>query len=112
MRAPHPVGGPVPELPWQLAAYGLGLMCGTRESSERYIGHTGAGPGRAAAIYQAASDGDNGQDHCTVAVFPPLDALGLLTDMQLPSLTRIAFPKRPRRYWATWLLRATIQRRS
>ena len=53
MLIPHPVGGPVPGRPWQTANYGLGLMIGSDDTGQTYVGHTGGGPGSTAAVYQA-----------------------------------------------------------
>lgn len=48
----QPVGGPVAGRPWQVPAYGLGLMAGVATDGQRAIGHTGGGPGSIIAVYQ------------------------------------------------------------
>ena len=53
MLTTHPVGGPIPGRPWQVASYGLGLMVGVGAGGATCVGHTGGGPGSAAAIYQS-----------------------------------------------------------
>jgi hypothetical protein len=71
MLTAHPVGGPWPGRPWRSGGYGLGLMIGEGEPPGLYIGHTGAGPGSTAAVYQRSPGGKR-----TVAVFAPFDQPG------------------------------------
>lgn len=72
----YPIGGAIPGRPWQSTGYGLGLMVGVGQPSGRYIGHTGAGPGSTAAVYQRLTESGNGQAQSAVAAFAPLDAPG------------------------------------
>ena len=78
MCAGQPVGGPMPDRPWRSAAYGLGLMRGICDPAACYIGHSGAGPGSTAAIYQIASRPAAPRTSAprTAAVFAPVDAIG------------------------------------
>ncbi len=71
----HPVGGPMPDRPWQEAGYGLGLMIGTMQGPGmarplRAIGHSAGGPGSVGAVYHAPETGR------TAAVFVAGDAAG------------------------------------
>ncbi len=78
MVSPHPIGGPVPGRPWQTAGYGLGLMIGVGETGATYIGHTGAGPGSTAAVYQHASGLQGDGPRRTAAVFAPVEDSALV----------------------------------
>jgi D-alanyl-D-alanine carboxypeptidase len=51
MLESHNVGGPIPGRPWTSCGYGLGLMSGRMGEMGRAIGHSGAGPFCANAIY-------------------------------------------------------------
>jgi D-alanyl-D-alanine carboxypeptidase len=71
MVAPYPVGGPIPPRPWQTCGYGLGLMVGVGDPHGRYFGHSGAGPGSTAAVYQCRRRERNR----TAAAFAPEEEL-------------------------------------
>ena len=71
MQTPHPVGGPVPNRPWQTANYGLGLMIGEGDPPGQYTGHTGGGPSSTAAIYQRTTSTQS--PPLTAAAFAPCD---------------------------------------
>ena len=71
MVAPYPVGGPIPPRPWQTCGYGLGLMVGVGDPHGRYFGHSGAGPGSTAAVYQCRRRERNR----TAAAFAPVEEL-------------------------------------
>jgi CubicO group peptidase (beta-lactamase class C family) len=73
MCAPHSVSGPMSGRPWRSAGYGLGLMLGVGEPPGRYIGHTGAGPGSTAAVYQRATERGARR---TAAAFAPVETPG------------------------------------
>ncbi len=47
----HRLGGPIPGRPWTSLGYGLGLMWGEVGEAGRAIGHSGAGPCGANAVY-------------------------------------------------------------
>lgn len=47
----HRLGGPIPDRPWTSLGYGLGLMWGESGEVGRAIGHSGAGPLCANAVY-------------------------------------------------------------
>jgi CubicO group peptidase (beta-lactamase class C family) len=51
MLAPHVLPGPVPDRPWQVPGYGLGIMTGETISGLKVAGHTGGGPGSTIAVY-------------------------------------------------------------
>jgi CubicO group peptidase (beta-lactamase class C family) len=51
MLAPHVLPGPVPDRPWQIPGYGLGIMTGEKTSGLKVAGHTGGGPGSTIAVY-------------------------------------------------------------
>jgi CubicO group peptidase (beta-lactamase class C family) len=55
LRSERSVGGPapVPQRPWLVSAYALGLMTGVGAHGALYAGHTGSGPGSTVAVYQA-----------------------------------------------------------
>jgi len=61
----HPVGGPLPNRPWQTTGYGLGLMIGTFDRAGLGVGHSGVGPSSVGAVYYF---GDR-TSPCTAAVF-------------------------------------------
>ena len=70
----HPLAFTDSERPWKTTGYGLGLMIGIGEPSGQYIGHTGAGPGSTAAVYQLASEHrTTGNARQTAAAFAQLD---------------------------------------
>lgn len=46
-----PLGGPLPNRPWEITGYGLGLMIGQMTSAGAAFGHSGAGPGNVSAVY-------------------------------------------------------------
>ena len=69
MRDAHPVDGTDPGRPWRTTNYGLGLMIGEGELPGTYVGHTGGGPGRTAAV----SPG-----RFTAAAFAPVDEPGVV----------------------------------
>lgn len=71
MVTPYPVGGPISPRPWQTCGYGLGLMVGVGDPPGRYIGHSGAGPGSTAAVYQCREH-ERGR---TAAAFAPDEGL-------------------------------------
>ena len=73
MLASCPVGGPVPERPWQTAGYGLGLMIGVGGTGAPYVGHTGDGPGSTAAVYQCGRDRRDGGPRRTAGAFAPVE---------------------------------------
>ncbi|MBM6582040.1 beta-lactamase family protein [Microvirga sp. BT689] len=52
MLTPFVLPGPVPERPWTVPGYGLGVMTGETSSGRRVVGHTGGGPGSTIAIYR------------------------------------------------------------
>ena len=51
MLQTHHLGGPIPGRPWTDCGYGLGLMSGRFGEVGRAIGHSGAGPFCANAVY-------------------------------------------------------------
>ena len=61
----HSVGGPLPNRPWRTTGYGLGLMIGRLDGAGFGVGHSGAGPSSANAVYHF---GDRPLP-CTVAAF-------------------------------------------
>jgi CubicO group peptidase (beta-lactamase class C family) len=67
MRRPHVLPGPVPERPWIVPGYGLGLMIGETSFEEEVVGHTGGGPGSTIAVYHAPK----ARPPRTVAFFAP-----------------------------------------
>lgn len=52
MITPFVLPGPVPERPWQVPGYGLGMMVGETREGKRVAGHTGGGPGSMLAVYR------------------------------------------------------------
>ncbi len=46
-----PLGGRLPDRPWETTGYGLGLMIGRMTSAGAAVGHSGAGPGSVSAVY-------------------------------------------------------------
>lgn len=54
----YPLGGAVPGRPWTACGYALGLMSGKMEGAGRAIGHSGAGPFSANAIYYFPDQAD------------------------------------------------------
>jgi hypothetical protein len=63
---------PVPQRPWVVPAYALGLMTGMGAHGAHYAGHTGSGPGSTVAVYQAIDR----IPRRTAAVFAPTDEEG------------------------------------
>jgi CubicO group peptidase (beta-lactamase class C family) len=57
LASPFVLPGPVPERPWTVPGYGLGVMTGETSFGLRVIGHTGAGPGSTIGVYRALNDG-------------------------------------------------------
>jgi hypothetical protein len=57
MLTPFGLPGPVPERPWNVPGYGLGVMTGETKAGLRVAGHTGGGPGSAIAVYRALQGG-------------------------------------------------------
>lgn len=55
MLTPFVLPGPVPERPWIVPGYGLGIMTGETSSGVRVAGHTGGGPGSTIAVYRNLS---------------------------------------------------------
>lgn len=54
---PVPLGGPLPDRPWKVTGYGLGLMIGRFASAGHALGHSGAGPGSVSAVYHFGGPG-------------------------------------------------------
>ncbi|MGO4570853.1 serine hydrolase domain-containing protein [Microvirga sp. 2TAF3] len=54
MLAPFVLAGPIPERPWKVPGYGLGVMRGEAPHGP-VAGHTGGGPGSTVAVYHALS---------------------------------------------------------
>jgi len=52
MLTPFVLPGPVPERPWSIPGYGLGVMTGETTGGLRVAGHTGGGPGSTVAVYR------------------------------------------------------------
>jgi CubicO group peptidase (beta-lactamase class C family) len=52
MLTPFVLPGPVPERPWEVPGYGLGVMVGETSSGLKVAGHTGGGPGSTIAVYR------------------------------------------------------------
>jgi len=52
MLTPFVLPGPVPERPWIVPGYGLGIMTGETSSGVWVAGHTGGGPGSTIAVYR------------------------------------------------------------
>jgi CubicO group peptidase (beta-lactamase class C family) len=82
----HPLGGPLPDRPWQTTGYGLGLMIGTMRGPRpvgpvEVAGHSAGGPGSVGAVYRAASAGS------TAAVFLAGASEGAAEDRALALLT-------------------------
>jgi CubicO group peptidase (beta-lactamase class C family) len=46
-----PLGGPLPNRPWEATGYGLGLMIGQFASAGPTLGHSGAAPASVSAVY-------------------------------------------------------------
>jgi D-alanyl-D-alanine carboxypeptidase len=74
MLESRPVGGPVEGRPWRTPAYGLGFMTDVVPPRGRCIGHTGGGPGSAAAAYHFPEL----DPPRTTAVFAPVDDVGIV----------------------------------
>jgi D-alanyl-D-alanine carboxypeptidase len=70
------LGGALPGRPWETHGYGLGLMIGGMTLAGPAVGHSGAGPGSASAVYHF---GDR-KTPCTVAAFALADAEGVAED--------------------------------
>jgi len=51
MLSAHPLGGAIPGRPWTECGYGLGVMAGKMGEAGTAIGHSGAGPFSANAVY-------------------------------------------------------------
>ncbi len=51
MTTCFPLGGSLPDRPWEATGYGLGLMIGRMASAGATVGHSGAGPGSVSAVY-------------------------------------------------------------
>jgi len=68
MRTSVEVCGPLPGRPWQSVRYGLGLA-DCRAVSGRFLGHTGEGPGSAAAVLQHVPEDGLGTGCTTSAAF-------------------------------------------
>ena len=64
MQMAPALGFPVPQ-PWDSPVYGLGVMAGTSARGRLIVGHTGAGPGSAIAVYHSG----NGMQSITAAAF-------------------------------------------
>jgi D-alanyl-D-alanine carboxypeptidase len=73
MMRPIPLGGPLPNRPWETTGYGLGLMIGRFASVGSALGHSGAGPDSVSAVYHF--DGLSGPR--TVAAFAEAKDEGL-----------------------------------
>lgn len=65
MKHQHPLGGVIPDRPWQTAGYGLGLMSGKMLKAGSAIGHSGCGPNSVSAVYHFPDCAPS----CTVAAF-------------------------------------------
>lgn len=72
MTSCHFAGGELPERPWETTGYGLGLMIGSMKSVGMVMGHSGAGPGSACAVYYLRDM----ESPCTVAAFAKGDDQG------------------------------------
>ncbi|MBD1588659.1 serine hydrolase domain-containing protein [Pseudomonas typographi] len=57
MQTVRTLGGPIPDRPWIIPGYGLGVMKGSINGGFSLCGHTGCGPGSTIAVYRI-SDGD------------------------------------------------------
>jgi D-alanyl-D-alanine carboxypeptidase len=68
-----PLGGPLPDRPWETTGYGLGLMIGRMASAGATFGHSGAGPGSVSAVYHFSSL----TTPRTVAAFAQADSEGV-----------------------------------
>ena len=82
MRARHALGGPIAGRPWRTTGYGLGLMIDVESRHGPCFGHTGRGPGSAAAAYHFP-DRD---PPCTTAAFAPVE------DEAIVEQTALALP--------------------
>jgi CubicO group peptidase (beta-lactamase class C family) len=60
MLQPYIVGGPTEDRPWNVPAYGLGMMCGDAEDGYRVAGHTGGGPASVIAAYRRLDSPSSG----------------------------------------------------
>ena len=58
MIKPVPLGGPLPNRPWETTGYGLGLMIGRFASAGSTLGHSGAGPNSVSAVYHFDGRGE------------------------------------------------------
>ena len=58
MLTPFVLPGPVPDRPWSVPGYGLGVMTGETTVGLRIVGHTGGGPGSTIAVYRALKAGN------------------------------------------------------
>ncbi len=52
MLTPFVLPGPLPERPWAIPGYGLGVMTGETTGGVGVAGHTGGGPGSTIAVYR------------------------------------------------------------
>jgi CubicO group peptidase (beta-lactamase class C family) len=57
MLTPFVLPGPVPDRPWKVPGYGLGVMTGETKDGQRVVGHTGGGPGSTIAVYRSLQGG-------------------------------------------------------
>jgi D-alanyl-D-alanine carboxypeptidase len=73
MTRAHPIGGRMPDRPWETTGYGLGLMIGQMRPAGLAIGHSGASPESVSAVYHF---GDRPRS-CTVAAFAAAPDEGL-----------------------------------
>ncbi|MDB3935514.1 beta-lactamase family protein [Granulosicoccus sp.] len=51
MLSTRPLGGPIPERPWENVGYGLGIAVGKMKDVGTTIGHIGVGPFSVSAVY-------------------------------------------------------------
>jgi CubicO group peptidase (beta-lactamase class C family) len=68
-----PLGGPLPNRPWETTGYGLGLMIGRMASAGAAFGHSGAGAGSVSAVYHFGSR----TTPITLAAFAEADSEGV-----------------------------------
>ena len=57
MLTPFVLPGPLPERPWAIPGYGLGVMTGETTGGVGVAGHTGGGPGSTIAVYRDMKTG-------------------------------------------------------
>ncbi len=74
MTKPVPLGGALPDRPWEETGYGLGLMIGRFALAGSTVGHSGGGPGSVSAVYHFAGR----REPCTVAAFAASENVGLV----------------------------------